>query len=132
MTRIARVVVRAHLARMLLPVGEVLGQTCTSVLGARSLAVDLDGTGSGRESSQEPEASALGVPRRIGLVAEIGVLRLRVDDVASDDRARGGERLLAYAPGDVVEAILHRQFAECHGAQYMRSDHGGNLAGLGR
>ena len=71
------------------------------------MAVDLDEAEDGREPSEEAETLALGLARRIGLVAEIGVLGLRGNLVVNDSGAGAAECLLADLLGELIEPIAH-------------------------
>ena len=85
----------------------MLCQAGTKLLGIRRMTVDLDQAEDGRDPSQEAEARALGFPRWIGLVAEVGVLGLRGDLIVRHRRAGGTESFLADLLGELIEAVAH-------------------------
>src|SRR5262249_8801706 len=91
---------RSRLACAILPHREVLRQACPKLLAAGRLAVDLDQAERPRDPPEQTEAIALGLVRRIGLVPEIGILRLRVDRVVDHGRSGPTERVQADSLGE--------------------------------
>src|SRR6185295_554432 len=86
---------RSRVAHALPSDSEVLGETGAKLVATGSAAVDLDDTGVRGELTQEADAPPVYLLRRVGLVAEIGVLRLRVDRILCDGRAQRTKRVLA-------------------------------------
>src|SRR5262249_12527306 len=104
-------VLRARPALALLPVGEVLHQAGSQLRAVRRVPVHFDDAQAIREPPQEAQASALRPPRRIGIVEQIGVLRVPEDRILDDGGAGGAQGLFADLLGEVVEGVVHGRSA---------------------
>jgi hypothetical protein len=92
----------------------MLGQTRAKVLGLGRFTVHLDDARTGSEPREETEAIARALPRRIGLVSEVGLLGLRVDRVLRDSGTEGAECSLTDLLGEFIEPIAHEAWPTCH------------------
>src|SRR4029079_14838697 len=70
--------------------------------------------GAGGKPPEQTKAVAFSLPCRVGLVAQVGVLGLRVDRVLRHCGAGGAEGLLPDLLGQVIEAIAHAARPACH------------------
>jgi hypothetical protein len=86
----------------------VLRQASAELLGAGYVTVDLDEAERARDPPEEAETLACAFARRVGLVAEVGVLGLGRDLVVGDGDAERAEGFLPELLREAIETVTHR------------------------
>ena len=100
-------ILRSRLLYPLVPMGEVLAQAGSKLRRVEWMSEDLDEAEPGRHPAEEAETGALGFTRRVGVVAEIGVLSISGDLELNDGDAGGVEGFLADLLGELVKGVVH-------------------------